>query len=110
MNQSSTALDRGTTACSTRKVSSISLRRPCQSGTRVSLMIRSARSNAPAARARIWSAWIWAITWSVMYMKATKAIVAGNMRKRYSLRKRRSTARYGLSLRRRRDTPADARS
>ncbi len=82
MKKSSCAFSIGTISCSTRKVFSISRSRPCQSGTRVSVMMRSARSNATPARARCSSACICAITWSVTYMKRTNAAVAGSIRKR----------------------------
>src|SRR6185369_12151179 len=53
MKKSSCAMSIGTTSCATRKVASISLRRPCQSGTLLLVMIRSARSNATPARALV---------------------------------------------------------
>src|SRR5471030_1380547 len=91
MKKSSRARSRGTIWCSRRKVFSISFSRPCQSGTRWSEMIRSARSKATPARVRCCSACICVITWSVTYMKSTNAAVAGSMRKRYSRRKILST-------------------
>ena len=53
-----------------------------QSGTRESLMIRSARSKAVAERARCCSAFRCVITSSVTNMSSTNAAVAGSMRNR----------------------------
>src|SRR5579862_1001904 len=84
-------------SCSTRKVFSISFSRPCQSGTRWSPMMRSARSKATPARIRCCSESICAITWSVMYMKNTNAAVAGSMRKTYSRTKSLSKRASGVA-------------
>ena len=64
---------------------------PASRERRLSVMMRSARSNATPARARCCSACNCAMTWSVTYMNSRNAAVAGSMRKRYSRRNKRST-------------------
>jgi len=82
MNQSSRACESGRMVCWMLKVVSTSFSRPRQSGTRVSLMIRSARSKALAARARCCSEFRRVMTSSVTNMRSRKAAAAGSMRRR----------------------------